>query len=34
MGLDKFDLKRALAGEPVITRDGREVTQLILGGNK
>lgn len=23
-----FDLERALAGDPVVTRDGREVTQL------
>jgi hypothetical protein len=23
-----FDLQKALAGEPVVTRDGREVTQL------
>ena len=30
MELEKFDLERALAGEPVITRDGREVTQLTL----
>jgi hypothetical protein len=27
--MDKFDLQRALAGEPVCTRDGREVTQLV-----
>ena len=26
--MEKFNLERALAGEPVITRDGREVTQL------
>jgi len=25
-----FDLEKALAGEPVVTRDGREVTQLHL----
>lgn len=25
----KFDLERALAGDKVITRDGREVTQLV-----
>ena len=25
-----FDLERALAGEPVVTRDGRPVTQLTL----
>lgn len=25
-----FDLEKALAGEPVITRDGREVTQVTL----
>jgi hypothetical protein len=24
-----FDLEKALAGEPVVTRDGRPVTQLI-----
>jgi hypothetical protein len=24
-----FNLERALAGEPVITRDGRDVTQLV-----
>jgi hypothetical protein len=24
-----FNLERALAGEPVITRDGKEVTQLV-----
>jgi hypothetical protein len=27
--MEKFNLERALAGEPVITRDGREVTQLV-----
>jgi hypothetical protein len=26
--MEQFNLERALAGEPVITRDGREVTQL------
>ena len=26
--MEKFDLKRALAGEPVVTRDGREVTEI------
>ena len=26
--MEKFNLERALAGEPVITRDGREVTRL------
>jgi len=26
--MEKFDLERALAGEPVCTRDGREVAQL------
>jgi hypothetical protein len=26
--MEKFNLERALAGEPVCTRDGREVTQL------
>jgi hypothetical protein len=30
MELEKFDLERALAGEPVITRDSKEVTQLTL----
>lgn len=30
MELEKFDLERALAGEPVITRDSKEITQLIL----
>tara|TARA_R110000850_G_scaffold100316_7_gene207544 strand:- start:3209 stop:3580 length:372 start_codon:yes stop_codon:yes gene_type:complete len=25
-----FDLKKALAGENVVTRDGRKVTQLVL----
>jgi hypothetical protein len=29
MELEKFDLERALAGEPVITRDGSQVTQLV-----
>jgi len=28
--MEKFDLERALAGDPVVTRDGREVTQLTL----
>jgi len=27
--MEKFDLERALAGEPVCTRDGRDVTQLV-----
>jgi hypothetical protein len=27
--MEKFNLERALAGEPVCTRDGREVTQLV-----
>jgi hypothetical protein len=27
--MEKFNLERALAGEPVITRDGRKVTQLV-----
>jgi hypothetical protein len=27
--MEKFNLERALAGEPVITRDGKEVTQLV-----
>jgi hypothetical protein len=27
--MEKFNLERALAGEPVITRDGREVTRLV-----
>jgi hypothetical protein len=34
--MKEFNLERALAGEPVITRDGRPVTQLTLfeiGGN-
>jgi hypothetical protein len=26
--MEKFNLERALAGEPVITREGKEVTQL------
>lgn len=26
--MEKFDLERALAGEPVVTRDGREVTEI------
>lgn len=26
--MNKFDLQKALAGEPVVTRDGREVTQV------
>jgi hypothetical protein len=25
-----FDLEKALAGEPVVTRDGRPVTQLVM----
>jgi hypothetical protein len=29
-GLKPFNLERALAGDPVVTRDGREVTQLIV----
>jgi hypothetical protein len=28
--MEKFNLERALAGEPVITRDGSEVTRLFL----
>jgi hypothetical protein len=28
--MKEFNLERALAGEPVITRDGRKVTQLTL----
>ena len=27
--MEKFNLERALAGDPVITRDGQEVTQLV-----
>jgi DNA-directed RNA polymerase subunit E'/Rpb7 len=27
--MEQFNLERALAGEPVITRDGKEVTQLV-----
>jgi hypothetical protein len=27
--MEKFNIDRALAGEPVITRDGKEVTQLV-----
>jgi hypothetical protein len=27
--MEQFNLESALAGEPVITRDGREVTQLV-----
>ena len=27
--MEKFNLDRALAGEPVITRDGDEVTQIV-----
>lgn len=27
--MKKFDLERALAGDPVITRDGRKVLQLV-----
>jgi hypothetical protein len=27
--MEKFNLERALAGEPVITRNGKEVTQLV-----
>lgn len=30
MTLEPFDLERALAGEPVCTREGREVTQVTL----
>lgn len=26
--MEPFDLERALAGEPVVTRDGREVTEI------
>lgn len=26
--MEKFNLERALAGEPLITRDGREVTEI------
>lgn len=26
--MEKFNLERALAGEPVITRDGKEVTEI------
>lgn len=28
--MEKFNLERALAGEPVVTRDGREVTEIHL----
>lgn len=28
--MKKFNLEEALAGKPVITRDGREATQLVL----
>jgi hypothetical protein len=28
MELEKFDLERALSGDPVITKEGKEVTQL------
>jgi hypothetical protein len=28
--MKKFNLEKALAGEPVVTRDGRPVTQLTL----
>ena len=28
--MKKFDLEKALAGEPVVTRDGRRVSQLTL----
>ena len=28
MNLKEFNLERALAGDPVVTRDGRKVTQL------
>jgi hypothetical protein len=28
--MEKFDLERALAGEPVCTRNGNEVTRLFL----
>jgi len=27
--MEQFNLERALAGEPVITRNGKEVTQLV-----
>lgn len=26
--MEKFNLERALAGEPIVTRDGREVTEI------
>lgn len=29
-GMEPFDLERALAGDPVVTRDGREVMQIRL----
>lgn len=35
-GCKPFDLERALAGDPVVTRDGRPVTQLVkfdVGGD-
>jgi hypothetical protein len=28
--MEEFNLERALAGEPVCTRDGRDVTQLVV----
>jgi len=28
--MKQFNLEKALAGEPVVTRDGRKVTQLTL----
>jgi hypothetical protein len=28
--MSKFNLEKALAGEKVVTRDGREVTQLVM----
>ena len=28
--MEPFDLERALAGEPVVTRDGREVTEIYF----
>jgi len=29
-GRAKFNLKKALAGHPVVTRDGRKVTKVVL----
>ena len=29
MNLKPFDLQKALAGDPVVTRDGRKVTEII-----